>query len=291
VNCNANCSDAAAPASCGIAVMAKASRPGLTKTRLVPPLTFHEAAGFNTAFLQDVAANIAAADRAAKGRGGRVYGYMAFGPPRSEPFFRQILQTSIGLFEAWHRDFGDCLFGAVETILARGHGGAVVLNSDSPTLPTALLVKTAEMLARPGDRAVLGPSTDGGYYLLGLKASHRRLFEEVAWSTNVVACQTLERAAEIGLDVHILPAWYDVDDIAALRLLRSELCDGVSFAPALIPHRAAHSRHFLGTLLRNTDLARRLLAPELGAKDLAANDVVTKGLGGSVDPSMQRAAE
>ena len=99
----------------------------------------------------------------------------------------------------------------------------MVLNSDSPTLPTAFLVETAEMLARPGERAVLGPSSDGGYYLLGLKTAHRRLFEDIAWSTERVAAQTLERAREIGLDVHMLPVWYDVDDIEGLRRLAGEV--------------------------------------------------------------------
>jgi rSAM/selenodomain-associated transferase 1 len=262
--------DTAAPASCGIAVMAKASRPGRTKTRLVPPLSFEEAAAFNTAFLQDVAANIAAAD----GQAHAIAGYMAFGPPGAEPFFRDILPASIGLIEAWYPNFGDCLFAAITRLLVLGHGSAVVLNSDSPTLPTSLLVETAAVLARPGDRAVLGPSTDGGYYLLGLKAAHRRLFGDVAWSTAAVAQQTLERAAEIGLDVHVLPAWYDVDDVAALRMLRSELCDGASFAPGLVRHRAVHSRRLLGALLQETDLARRLV-----------------DVGDVPDPSMQRAAE
>ncbi len=98
-----------------------------------------------------------------------------------------------------------------------------MLNSDSPTLPTALLIETAEVLARPGDRAVLGPSSDGGYYLLGLKAAHRRMFEDIAWSTERVAAQTLERAREIGLEVHSLPVWYDVDDVDGLRRLNAEL--------------------------------------------------------------------
>src|SRR5262249_9144975 len=157
--------------------------------------------------------------------------YMAFAPPGAEPFFRAILPESVGLIAACYADFGDCLFAAIEGLFALDHDSAVVLNSDSPTLPTALLAETANMLAEPGDRAVLGPSTDGGYYLLGLKSPHRRLFEDVAWSTAAVADQTRARAAEIGLDLHVLPAWYDVDDIAALRLLRSELCDGASFAP------------------------------------------------------------
>ena len=265
---------AVAPA-CGIAVMAKASFPGRTKTRLVPPLSFAEAAAFNTAFLRDVAANIAAAanEVASRGDAGRssVKGYMAFGPPGSEAFFADILPASIGRFEAWYPNFGDCLFAAIEQLMGRGHTGAVVLNSDSPTLPTTLLVETAEVLGRPGDRVVLGPSTDGGYYLLGVKAAHRRLFEDVAWSTDAVARQTSERAAELGLDVHVLPVWYDVDDAASLRVLKAELCDGVAFANGLTPHRALHARALLGALLAGTDLPQRLL--------------------GGTDPSMQRAAE
>lgn len=154
------------PAGCGIAFMAKASAPGRTKTRLVPPLTLAEAADLNTAFLQDVADNVLLASRdGASGAG--IAGYAAFGPPGSEDFFQHTLPPSIGLIEAWLPNFGDCLLHTIEDIFARGHRSAVVLNSDSPTLPTAFLVETAAALARPGDRAVLGPSSDGGYYLLG----------------------------------------------------------------------------------------------------------------------------
>jgi uncharacterized protein len=90
-------------------------------------------------------------------------------------------------------------------------------------LPTALLNDTAELLARPGDRAVLGPSSDGGYYLLGLKTPHRHMFEDIAWSTERVAEQTCERAREIELEVHMLPAWYDVDDVEGLHRLCREV--------------------------------------------------------------------
>src|SRR5579871_6693686 len=235
-------------ASCGIAVMAKASLPGRTKTRLVPPLTFDEAAAFNTAFLQDVAANIAAA-----GQEVATACYMAYGPPGTHAFFAQNV-PSAGLIESWHPNFGDCLFVAIEQVLARGHAGAVVLNSDSPTLPTALLVETARALAEPGDRAVLAPSSDGGYYLLGLKAPHRRLFEDVAWSTEIVARQTRERAAEIGLDTHVLPEWYDVDDAASLQTLRGELFEGRAFASGLTAAPATHTAALLGALLASTDL-------------------------------------
>jgi hypothetical protein len=239
--------------SCGIAVMAKASIPGRTKTRLVPPLTAAEAAAFNTAFLQDVAANILAASR----RTG-ISGYMAFGPPDSVAFFKAMLPAAIGLVECWLPNFGDCLFSAVGHLFALGHGAAVVLNSDSPTLPTALLVETASLLQRPGDRAVIGPSADGGYYLLGLKTAHRRLFDDIDWSTERVARQTLERAQEIGLPVHVLPTWYDVDDLDALRLLHGELCEGLPFAAGLQSHRASRTAELMRALMGKADLAARL---------------------------------
>lgn len=207
-----------AGATCGIAVMAKASAPGRTKTRLVPPLSFDQAAALNTAFLQDITENLLlAGDHAA------ITGYVAYGPPGSEDFFHRILPPSIALIGAWQPNFGDCLLHTIQEILARGHSSAVVLNSDSPTLPTALLVETAEVLAQPGERAVLGPTSDGGYYLLGLKNAHRRMFEEITWSTEHVAAQTRERAREIKLDLHVLPVWYDIDDINGLRRLMAEL--------------------------------------------------------------------
>jgi rSAM/selenodomain-associated transferase 1 len=239
--------------SCGIAVMAKASIPGRTKTRLVPPLSFEEAAAFNTAFLQDVAANILTASHRMN-----ISGYMAFGPPESVAFFQAMLPAGIGLIESWLPNFGDCLLDAVTRILALGHDAAMVLNADSPTLPTSLLVNAASILARPGDRAVIGPSTDGGYYLLGLKAAHRRLFEDIDWSTERVARQTMDRAREIGLPVDVLPAWYDVDELDALKLLHGELCEGRSFAADLQSHSAPRTTALMRALLGDTDLAARL---------------------------------
>jgi uncharacterized protein len=239
--------------SCGIAVMAKASVPGRTKTRLVPPLTFEEAAAFNTAFLQDVAANILTASNRTN-----ISGYMAFGPPESVAFFESMLPPGIRLIESWLPNFGDCLLHAITRLLSSGHEAAVVLNSDSPTLPTSLLADTACILARPGDRAVIGPSTDGGYYLLGLKAAHRRLFEDVDWSTERVARQTMERAREIGLPIHVLPPWYDVDELEALKLLHAELCGGRSFAADLRSHQAPRTAALMRALLGQTDLAARL---------------------------------
>jgi rSAM/selenodomain-associated transferase 1 len=237
-------------ASCGIAVMAKASAPGRAKTRLVPPLDYDQAAALNTAFLHDVTDNILlAASRAAPGA--TIAGYAAYGPPGSEDFFRSRF-SGIDLIPAWFSNFGVCLLHAIEQMFARGHSAAVVLNADSPTLPTALLNETAAMLAQPGDRAVLGPSSDGGYYLLGLKAAHRRMFEDIAWSTERVAEQTRERARDIGLPLHVLPQWYDVDDVGSLQRLHGEIFGsrpalGPDYA-ARLPHAARHTAALLNEL-------------------------------------------
>lgn len=233
--------------------MAKASRPGLTKTRLVPPLSYEEAASFNTAFLKDVARNIFAAGGEAS-----IAGYMAFGPPGSETFFKNNLPAEIGLLDVWLPNFGDCLFKAIGDLLDRGHAAAVVLNSDSPTLPTSILIETAQWLAEPGDRAVLGPSNDGGYYLLGLKQKHRRLFDDVAWSTAAVADQTRAHAREIGLELRELPVWYDVDDLTALRMLHGEITRQAAFDATLRPHDAPNTAALLSSLMQQQEFCERL---------------------------------
>jgi uncharacterized protein len=246
-------------AFCGIAFMAKASTPGRAKTRLVPPLNFDEAAALNTAFLQDVSDNVLLAARQST-MGAGIAGYAAFGPAGSEDFFRRTLPNAIGLIGAWLPNFGDCLHHTIEQILARGHGSAVVLNADSPTLPTSFLIETATVLARPGDRAVLGPSTDGGYYLLGLKTAHRRMFEDIAWSTDRVAAQTLERAREINLEVHSLPAWYDVDDRDDLHRLNAELSGDPAARRDLEPfpsHYPLQTAKLLTRLWPDQDFDRR----------------------------------
>ena len=249
--------------TCGIAVMAKASIAGRTKTRLVPPLTFEQAAQCNTAFLRDIADNILATAAQAS-----IAGYIAYGPADARPFFQANLPREIALIEACYPTLGECLDYTIAQLLERGHRAAVVLNSDSPTLPASLLVETAHVLAQPGDRAVFGPALDGGYYLLGLKAQHHRLFEDIAWSTERVAQQTLERAAELKLPVHILPTWYDVDDLAGLKILQAELFEGQSFAPGLCPTQPLHTRALIQSLVETSGLEERLVfEPSRGAAE------------------------
>lgn len=241
-------------ASCAIAVMAKASIPGRTKTRLIPPLTAEQAAHLNTAFLRDVADNLINASAFAN-----IAGFMAYAPAGSADFFRAVLPERIDLLETVAPSFGDCLLYAAETLLGVGHYAVCLLNSDSPTLPTAYLTAAATALAAPGDRIVLGPSTDGGYYLLGLKQPHRRLFENIDWSTDKVAAQTVARARELRLPVHHLPSWYDVDDAAALRVLAGELFQERRFRVwGSRPTPAVWTRRELERLLTDADLAAAL---------------------------------
>lgn len=209
---------------CAIAVMAKAPRPGAVKTRLVPPLTPEAAMALSASFLRDVTENIRLA-----ARGCAISAHVAYAPAGLEALFdgRLAPGTSLvladGHIEASSevRGFGRCLLHAARSLFAAGHGAVCLLNSDSPNLPTALLAEAARVLAAPGDRVVLGPAEDGGYYVVGMKAPHVRLFEDIAWSTSGVADATRERAREIGLEVVELATWYDVDDAASLaRLLR-----------------------------------------------------------------------
>ena len=210
---------------CAIGVMAKAPRAGFSKTRLCPPLRPEQAAELSVAFLRDITGNIALAARQKS-----ITGYVAYAPAGQEALFDGHLAAGTGLLLADGsvavppdvQGFGGCLLHAVMAMLGRGHEAAVVLNADSPTLPTALLVRTAAALATDGDRVVLGPADDGGYYLLGMKAAHAHLFADIAWSTDRVAETTRVRAAALGLDVVELPAWYDVDDVAGLTRLLAE---------------------------------------------------------------------
>ena len=119
--------------------------------------------------------------------------------------------------------------------LASGSPAAFAINSDGPTLPLVYLEGAYGQLMQAD--VVLGPSEDGGYYLIGLKRPHPGLFRDVDWSTERVTVQTLERAESIGLTVAQLPPWYDVDTAADLGRLQTEL-------RSLPTGALAHTRRF-----------------------------------------------
>ncbi|SEB80698.1 hypothetical protein SAMN05519104_0156 [Rhizobiales bacterium GAS188] len=239
-------------APCGIAVMAKASRAGRTKTRLVPPLSFEEAAALNTVFLKDAFANIGEAARRAP-----IRAFAAYGPIGEEEFFDGLAAEPPGLIPAVFPNFGDCLFAGIEGMFAAGCSSACVLNSDTPDLPTEYLVRIAQELAFGRDRVVIGPADDGGYYILGISRPHRHLFEGIDWSTERVFGQSLARAAELGLEVVTLPMWSDIDDAQSLSRFAARL-DAPMTVHAAQPHMATHTAAHLRRALRATDLRQRL---------------------------------
>ena len=202
---------------CALAVMTKAPRAGQVKTRLVPPLSPEEAAQLNVCFLRDTGAAIA------KAGGTTARGVGVYTPIGAEAAYSDILPTDFELLPQRGDGFGERLAFATEDLFQCGFGSVCLIDSDSPTVSADVYAEAVEALSKPGDRVVLGPSDDGGYYLIGLKQNHRQLFERIDWSTERVLEQTKQRARELSLEVGLLPAGYDVDDAATLRRLRDEL--------------------------------------------------------------------
>ena len=214
---------------CALAIMTKAPRAGAVKTRLQPPLTPEEAADLNICFLRDIADAISRAtcsvcgglrpleqDTIARGVG-------VFTPEGSEKEYTDILPPDFDLILQRGDGFGERLINAADDLLHVGFDSCCLINSDSPTATADAFREATAQMQGADDRIVLGPSDDGGYYLIGMKKLYRRLFQEIDWSTERVFAQTLERAREIGLNVHLLPSCFDVDDRAALRRLCDEL--------------------------------------------------------------------
>ncbi len=226
---------------CALAVMAKAPRPGKVKTRLSPPLTPDQAAAINICFLRDTTENIAAVNATS-----RSAGIISYTPIGDEALFDNLLPADFALIPQRGDGFGERLLATAVDLLACGYGNVCLIDSDSPTVPAAALHQAIDELGRPGDRVVLGPAHDGGYYLIGLKRAHARLFTNITWSTSTVFAETLAAAKTAKLEAVILPLWYDVDDAATLQILTAELLHKTqpSFAP--IPgYPAKHTRDFL----------------------------------------------
>jgi rSAM/selenodomain-associated transferase 1 len=214
--------DPAAPATitkniCALAVMTKVPRAGQVKTRLVPPLSREEAAQLNSCFLRDTAAAIA------KACGSTARGVGVYTPIGAEAAYIDILPRDFDLLPQRGDGFGERLAFAAADLFQCGFTAVCLIDSDSPTVSADVYAKAVELLSKPGDRVVLGPSDDGGYYLIGLKRSRPELFDQIDWSTERVLEQTKQRARELDLEVGPLPTGYDVDDAATLHRLCDEL--------------------------------------------------------------------
>jgi uncharacterized protein len=229
---------------CALAVMAKAPRPGKVKTRLAPPLTLDQSAAINICFLRDTTENIAAVAGT-----GAAAGIISYTPVGDEALFDDLLPVGFTLVAQRGDGFGERLLATAEDLLACGYGSVCLIDSDSPTVPAAAFEQAVKELARPGDRIVLGPSHDGGYYLIGLKSARPEPFANITWSTSTVFAETVAATKAAGIETVVLPLWYDVDDAASLNILKAELLHGIQPSFAALPgYSARHTLEFLRTL-------------------------------------------
>lgn len=201
-----------------VMMFAKAPVEGRVKTRLHPPLTLAQAASLHAAFLKDLTQTLT--DWA--GRTGASWSLHGAGDLAHDAFAK-IHATGVELVPQQGQGLGDRLARATRWARGAGAREVVIIGSDSPTLQAEHLTMAAEA-ARGGDVA-LGPSFDGGYYVIGLPAEHDAIFEGVAWSDPRTCHSQTARIRELELSVRRLPFWYDVDTIEDVQLLADHLSD------------------------------------------------------------------
>lgn len=184
-----------------LVVMAKEPLTGLVKTRLSPYLTPAEAATLYDCLLVDIVTKIANFRRNGF--------WIAFTPEGEEYFRRTFINRS--LLAQRGNDLGERLHHVFVDLFHMGYEEIIVTDSDSPTVPISSIKQAYKHLGIEGYDVVLGPSSDGGYYLIGLKRPLAELFRHIPWSTERVLQRTLARADRLGLKVALLPPAFDID--------------------------------------------------------------------------------
>lgn len=209
--------------------MAKAPRPGRAKTRLSPPLSPAAAARLARCLLLDTFRRVREVEEAQP--------VLLYTPQAARRMFRR-LAPGFRLVPQPSGNLGRRMSAAFERLLARGPRPVVVIGGDAPSLPRRVLERALRALDGRTTDVVLGPSADGGYYLIGLRRPCAALFTGIAWSTPTVLAATLARARAARLRVTLLPRWWDVDTPADLVRLRRWLR---TRPPSELPH----TRRFL----------------------------------------------
>jgi rSAM/selenodomain-associated transferase 1 len=118
-------------------------------------------------------------------------------------------------------DLGARLSAFFDGEFEEGATRVVAIGSDSPTLDPTLVISA--FLCLESRDVVLGPSTDGGYYLVGCRPPMPPIFEGIPWSTPHVLAQTIDRLKDTRLSLSVLPPWYDVDTPDDLQVLAGHL--------------------------------------------------------------------
>lgn len=190
-----------------IALFAKAPLAGRVKTRLVPPLTHEDAARVARASLEDTARFIVPAVP---------FSWTLFLDGEADPSLRRVAdENGLAIAPQEGPELGARLKAAFRALRSRGARRVLAIGSDSPTLDPERIREAGEALAVCD--VALGPTEDGGYYLIGTSGDHESIFDGIPWGGAATAATTLERAREERLEVRLLAPWYDLDDMASLR--------------------------------------------------------------------------
>lgn len=201
-------------------IFAKMPQPGEVKTRLTPTLTPEEAARLYDAFLHDALNqyNQLPAD---------VRLYLA--PPRPAEGLDGI-PDRVSIHTQQGEGLGPRMRRAFEEARSDGYDRAVLIGTDHPTLPTSFVQRAFMELGKGGGISI-GPTSDGGFYLLGMSGAYPQLFTGMTYSHEDVFRETLDRAGDTAADVTVLPRWYDVDTPEALEQLIVDLKTTENVAP------------------------------------------------------------
>jgi uncharacterized protein len=196
-------------------IFAKAPIPGEVKTRLCPPLTPDEAATLHGSFVLDMLERTKLAVTKLQLPFHR---YLACAPSSDLAFFKIMEERQgVRLLDQVGEDLGQRMHRTFVDLFDKGYTQVILVGTDVPTLPLSVYQEAFTMLSRSD--VVLGPTMDGGYYLVGLTKPAEKLFAGVPWSTDQVLAVTQQKAKTLGLSFGLTTAWRDVDTIADLHAL------------------------------------------------------------------------
>jgi len=143
--------------------------------------------------------------------------FIAFEPADAIAEMRGLVGDGACLFPQQGDTLGDRMRNAFERLFAAGYSAVVMIGSDLPSLPASHLAQAFHCVRERPDAVVIGPASDGGYYLIGLRRLCPELFTSIAWSTTDVLTTTIRIAETCGLTVSLLSPWHDVDTVDDLR--------------------------------------------------------------------------
>jgi uncharacterized protein len=196
-----------------LAVMAKAPVAGQVKTRLLPSFTAEEAAELSRSLLMDQLSNLQALDTADF--------YLAFAPDDAQLVMEKLAPPCFHLFPQQGDDLGARMASVFERLFRMGHKNIALIGGDLPPVPLGFFDQTYAFLESLKKRVVLGPSRDGGYYLVGCNQLTPEIFQAMRWSHSEVLTETQNKLASLKVDCHLLPLWFDIDTADDLRHLES----------------------------------------------------------------------